>query len=55
MGAMMKHSIGAAALVATFCFATVTLAVGSPRLTVSGKVIDSVGQPLSNATAGLIG
>jgi hypothetical protein len=50
MGAMVKHFIGVAALVATFCFATATLTVGGPRLTVSGKVIDSVGQPLSNAT-----
>jgi len=47
---MMKHFISIAALVSTFCFATATLAVGSPRLTVSGKVIDSVGQPLGNAT-----
>lgn len=46
----MKHFISIAALVSTFCFATATLAVGSPRLTVSGKVIDSVGQPLGNAT-----
>jgi intradiol ring-cleaving dioxygenase-like protein len=47
---MMKHLIGVAALVTTFCFATATLAVGSPRITVTGKVVDSDGKPLSNAT-----
>jgi hypothetical protein len=33
-----------------FWFATAAIALGSPRLTLTGKVVDSVGQPLSNAT-----
>ena len=33
-----------------FWFATAAIAPGSPRLTLTGKVLDSLGQPLSNAT-----
>jgi hypothetical protein len=35
---------------AAFWFASAALALGSPRLTVTGKVVDSEGKPLSNAT-----
>jgi Carboxypeptidase regulatory-like domain len=35
---------------AAFWFATAAVALSSPRLTVTGKVVDSTGQPLSNAT-----
>jgi uncharacterized GH25 family protein len=33
-----------------FWFVTATIALGSPPLTLTGKVVDSSGQPLSNAT-----
>lgn len=33
-----------------FWFATAAIALGSPPLTLTGKVVDSLGQPLSNAT-----